>query len=184
MIVSASSCSSSTCDASILGAVRIRQTMTIRFTQLELREVKIPFRFAFKHALAVRREAHNLILTAPLRYRDLRLWRNYSPALPHRRVHRQRLGRYQLSLLACHQGPATQDQQLSLGSSGTHFNLGLRPKKNRRLCRRGPGRLGLPGPGPPGGRVTLCSDNAAPLPSLSPVPWALARSAICGAPPV
>ena len=37
--------------------------MTIRFTQLEIREVKIPFRFAFKHALAVRREAHNLILT-------------------------------------------------------------------------------------------------------------------------
>ena len=37
--------------------------MTIRFSQLELREVKIPFRFAFKHALAVRREAHNLILT-------------------------------------------------------------------------------------------------------------------------
>jgi L-Ala-D/L-Glu epimerase len=37
--------------------------MTLRFTQLELREVKIPFRFAFKHALAVRSEAHNLILT-------------------------------------------------------------------------------------------------------------------------
>ncbi len=37
--------------------------MTLRFTQLELREVKFPFRFAFKHALAVRREAHNLILT-------------------------------------------------------------------------------------------------------------------------
>ena len=37
--------------------------MTLRFTRLELREVKIPFRFAFKHALAVRREAHNLILT-------------------------------------------------------------------------------------------------------------------------
>ena len=37
--------------------------MILRFTQLELREVKIPFRFAFKHALAVRREAHNLILT-------------------------------------------------------------------------------------------------------------------------
>lgn len=36
--------------------------MTLRFTHLELREVKIPFRFAFKHALAVRREAHNLIL--------------------------------------------------------------------------------------------------------------------------
>jgi L-Ala-D/L-Glu epimerase len=37
--------------------------MTLRFTHLELREVKIPFRFAFKHSLAVRREAHNLILT-------------------------------------------------------------------------------------------------------------------------
>jgi L-alanine-DL-glutamate epimerase-like enolase superfamily enzyme len=37
--------------------------MSLRLTQLELREVKIPFRFAFKHALAVRREAHNLILT-------------------------------------------------------------------------------------------------------------------------
>ena len=37
--------------------------MTLRFTQLELREIKIPFRFAFKHALATRREAHNLILT-------------------------------------------------------------------------------------------------------------------------
>jgi L-alanine-DL-glutamate epimerase-like enolase superfamily enzyme len=37
--------------------------MILRFTQLEIREVKIPFRFAFKHALAVRREAHNLILT-------------------------------------------------------------------------------------------------------------------------
>jgi L-Ala-D/L-Glu epimerase len=36
--------------------------MIMRFTRLELREVKIPFRFAFKHALAVRREAHNLIL--------------------------------------------------------------------------------------------------------------------------
>jgi L-Ala-D/L-Glu epimerase len=37
--------------------------MTLRFRHLELREVKIPFRFAFKHTLAVRREAHNLILT-------------------------------------------------------------------------------------------------------------------------
>ncbi len=36
--------------------------MTLRFTRLEIREVKIPFRFAFKHALAVRRGAHNLIL--------------------------------------------------------------------------------------------------------------------------
>ncbi len=37
--------------------------MTLRFTRLELREVRIPFRFAFKHSLAVRREANNLILT-------------------------------------------------------------------------------------------------------------------------
>lgn len=36
--------------------------MTLEFVRMELREVKIPFRFAFKHALAVRREAHNLIL--------------------------------------------------------------------------------------------------------------------------
>ncbi|MBM4286922.1 MAG: hypothetical protein FJ135_02020 [Deltaproteobacteria bacterium] len=36
--------------------------MTVRFIRLELREVKIPFRFSFKHALATRREADNLIL--------------------------------------------------------------------------------------------------------------------------
>jgi L-alanine-DL-glutamate epimerase-like enolase superfamily enzyme len=44
--------------APLLGGI-----MTLRFTRLELREVKIPFRFSFKHALATRREAHNLILT-------------------------------------------------------------------------------------------------------------------------
>lgn len=34
----------------------------MRFTHLELREIIIPFRFAFKHSLAVRRQAKNLIL--------------------------------------------------------------------------------------------------------------------------
>jgi len=37
--------------------------MILRFTRLELREITIPFRFAFKHSLAVRRQARNLILT-------------------------------------------------------------------------------------------------------------------------
>jgi len=37
--------------------------MSFRLTKLELREVRIPFRFTFKHALAERREANNLILT-------------------------------------------------------------------------------------------------------------------------
>jgi len=36
--------------------------MQVRFTQLEIREVRIPFRFAFRHALAERREAHSLLL--------------------------------------------------------------------------------------------------------------------------
>ena len=61
--------------------------MTLRFTQLEIREVKIPFRFAFKHALAVRREAHNLILTLSSDTGTMRLWGSYSPTIPHRRVH-------------------------------------------------------------------------------------------------
>jgi len=37
--------------------------MILRFIRLELREITIPFRFAFKHSLAVRRQARNLILT-------------------------------------------------------------------------------------------------------------------------
>ncbi|MGQ9919916.1 MAG: mandelate racemase/muconate lactonizing enzyme family protein [Desulfobacca sp.] len=37
--------------------------MILRFTRLELREITIPFRFAFKHSLAERRQARNLILT-------------------------------------------------------------------------------------------------------------------------
>ncbi len=36
--------------------------MILRITRLELREITIPFRFAFKHSLAVRRQARNLIL--------------------------------------------------------------------------------------------------------------------------
>ena len=36
--------------------------MSFRLTKLELREVRIPFRFTFKHALAERREANNLIV--------------------------------------------------------------------------------------------------------------------------
>ncbi len=35
---------------------------SFRLTRLEVREVRMPFRFRFKHALAERREAHNLIL--------------------------------------------------------------------------------------------------------------------------
>ncbi len=37
--------------------------MICRCTRLELREIIIPFRFAFKHSLAVRRQAKNLVLT-------------------------------------------------------------------------------------------------------------------------
>jgi L-alanine-DL-glutamate epimerase-like enolase superfamily enzyme len=36
--------------------------MTLEFTKLEVWEVRIPFRFSFKHSLAERKEAHNLIL--------------------------------------------------------------------------------------------------------------------------
>ncbi len=36
--------------------------MTVKFTQLQIIELKIPFRFAFEHSLARRREAHNLVL--------------------------------------------------------------------------------------------------------------------------
>ena len=36
--------------------------MPFRLTRLELREVRIPFRFSFKHALAERKEANNLFL--------------------------------------------------------------------------------------------------------------------------
>lgn len=38
--------------------------MSLRITRLEVREVKIPFRFTFKHALAERNVAHNLIVVA------------------------------------------------------------------------------------------------------------------------
>jgi L-alanine-DL-glutamate epimerase-like enolase superfamily enzyme len=36
--------------------------MLVRFTHLELREIIIPFRFAFKHSLAERRQAKNLVV--------------------------------------------------------------------------------------------------------------------------
>ncbi len=36
--------------------------MRLRFIQLEIREINIPFRFSFKHSLAERRQAKNLIL--------------------------------------------------------------------------------------------------------------------------
>jgi L-alanine-DL-glutamate epimerase-like enolase superfamily enzyme len=36
--------------------------MCFRLARIELREIRIPFRFSFKHALAERREAHNLIV--------------------------------------------------------------------------------------------------------------------------
>jgi L-alanine-DL-glutamate epimerase-like enolase superfamily enzyme len=35
---------------------------SFRLTSLELREVRVPFRFSFKHALAERKEAHNLFV--------------------------------------------------------------------------------------------------------------------------
>lgn len=37
-------------------------TLSFRLTKLDLREVRIPFRFTFKHSLAERQEANNLIL--------------------------------------------------------------------------------------------------------------------------
>lgn len=36
--------------------------MTLRFVRLDIHEVRIPFRFSFRHSLAERSEAHNLIL--------------------------------------------------------------------------------------------------------------------------